>query len=138
MCSGKPPTLWCDLILAETVLSVVSLSMTSGVERALRQKVNCSDAGGLLVEDADEFLAYNLALLFRVDDASESAEEVFGCVGVDEISLKVPVEGVAYCLRLALAHHAVVDENAGEAVADRALNQCCRNPPNPRHRRGRR
>ena len=81
----------------------------------------------MLVEDADELLADNLALLLRINDAPERAEEVFGGVCVNEISLEVAVEGVAYCLRLALTHHAVVDEDAGEAVADCALNQGCRN-----------
>ena len=93
------------------------------IERTLREEVNGADAGGFLVEDANELFADNFALLLGVYDAPERAEEVLGGIGVHQVRIEVALECVANSLRLALAHHSVVHENAGETVADGALDE---------------
>ena len=73
------------------------------------------------LEDPDELAADDLALLLGVDDPVQRTEELLG--GVDH------VEGVEHghevaldLLGLALPHQPVVDVDAGEPVADRALH----------------
>ena len=64
-----------------------------------------------------------LALLFGVGDAGELVEEAVGGVDVDELDLEVAAEGVDDALGLFAAQEAVVDEDAGELVADGAVDE---------------
>ena len=58
MSSGRPPTLWCDLIVAATPSSPPPDSITSGVERALDEEARVpAELARLFLEDADELLA---------------------------------------------------------------------------------
>ena len=77
--------------------------------------------GGL--EDPDELAADDLALLLRVGDAGERVEEPLR--GVDDVQ-RDPGRGDEVALDLlglALAQQPVVDEHAGELVADGALHE---------------
>ena len=73
------------------------------------------------LEDADELAADDLPLLLRVDDALQRTEELVGRVDHVE-GVEDGLEVAAYLLGLALPHHPVVDVDAGEPVADRALH----------------
>ena len=78
-----------------------------------------ADLGGL--EGADELAADDLALLLGVVDPGERVEELVG--GVDDVEgVEDLLEVAPDLLGLALAHHPVVDVDAGEAVADGALH----------------
>jgi hypothetical protein len=48
-----------------------------GIERALRKKLSAADLLGFRLEHVDEQPADGLALLFRIGDALEFAEELF-------------------------------------------------------------
>ncbi len=77
----------------------------------------------LLLEDADELLADDLALRLRVVDAGEALQEAFARVDVDQLDAEALSEGLDDLLGLALAEQAVVDEHAGELVADRLVDE---------------
>ena len=62
MSAGSPPTLWCDLIFAATPVVAARLDHV-GVERALDEEPRrLAELARLLLEDADELLADDLAL----------------------------------------------------------------------------
>ena len=79
--------------------------------------------GRLLLEDADELGADRLALRLRVGDAGELGQEAILGVDGDERDLEVVAERGDDLLALVLAHEAVVDEDARELVADRAVDE---------------
>jgi hypothetical protein len=79
--------------------------------------------GGLLVEDLDEGVADDLALLLRVRDAGEP---VRNCSSASTRITRTPMcagEGGHDLVALAEAQQAVVDEHAGELVADGPVQQ---------------
>jgi len=92
-----------------------------GVERALHQEAGALDLLGLLLEDLDEDAADDLALLLRVGDPAQLAEEAGAGVDVDEAQGEVIAEHAHHRLRFAGAEQAVVDEDAGEALVERLL-----------------
>ena len=65
MRAGRPPTLWCVLISAAGLLPMATLSITSGIKRALRQKIGVADRLERLLENLDEGAADDLALRAR-------------------------------------------------------------------------
>ena len=77
----------------------------------------------LLLEDADELLADDLALLLGIVDAREPREEALLRLHVHERHVEVAVERLDDLLRLVLAQQAVVDEDARELVADRLVHE---------------
>ena len=76
-----------------------------------------------LLEDADELLADDLALLLRVGHAREPAEEALLRLDVDERHVEVAAERLDDLVRLVLAQEAVVDEDARELVADGLVDE---------------
>jgi hypothetical protein len=109
MRAGRPPTLWwLDHV---------------GIERALREEIGAADLLGLLVEHVDEGGADDLALLLGIRDARQAREEQFARVAVNQRDVVVAAEQAHHLLRLARAQQPVVDEDAGELVADGLVNQ---------------
>src|SRR4051812_12388871 len=81
------------------------------------------DLTGSLLEDPDELTADDLALLLRVGDAGESVHEAVGRVHDLELH---PGDGDEIALDLfglARPQQAVVDEDAGQLIADGALHE---------------
>ncbi len=93
------------------------------VERPLDEEADVAELPCLLLEDADELLADDLALLLRVGNAGEPREEPLLRLHVDERDVEVAAEGLDDLLRLVLAQQAVVDEDARELVADRLVHE---------------
>ena len=122
MSSGRPPTLWCDLIVAATP-SVPPDSITSEYERPLHEPADVAEPPCLLLEDADELAADDLALVLRLLDAVEQLEEALLRLHVDERDVEVLAEGLDDLLRLGLAQQSVVDEDARELLADRLVHE---------------
>ena len=89
-----------------------------GVKRALREELGLARFLRRGLEDINERLADDLALLLRVGDALELREEQLGGVLVLQLHLEVLAEDLLHDLGLAGAQQAVVDEDAGELVAD--------------------
>ena len=77
----------------------------------------------LLLEDADELLADDRALLLGIGDAVEPREEALLRAHVHERDAEVAGEGLDHLLGLVLAQEAVVDEDAGELVADGLVHE---------------
>src|SRR6266550_3319342 len=89
-----------------------------GVERPLDEKSSGAESPGLLLEDPNEFLADDLPLLLGVGHADEPGKEALTSVHVDERDVEVAPERLDDLSRLVLSQESVVDENAGELVAD--------------------
>ena len=77
----------------------------------------------LFLEHFDEEPADRLALPFRIDLALQRADEHVGSVHMDQRQIVVLAEHCDDFCRLVLPHQAVVDEDAGELVADRLVDQ---------------
>src|SRR5438270_6154019 len=90
-----------------------------GVERPLNEEAWAAEARGLLLEHTDELLADDLSLSLRIGHAGEAREEALAGVDRHERNLEVVAEGGYDLIALVLAQQSVVDEDAGELVADR-------------------
>ncbi len=77
----------------------------------------------LLLEDADELGADDLALGLGVRHAREAVEETLLGIDRHERHLEVVAEGGDHLLALVLSHQAVIDEDARELVADGAVDE---------------
>ncbi len=94
-----------------------------GVERPLHEPADVAEPPRLLLEDADELAADDLPLLLRLLDAVEQLEEPLLRLHVDERDVEVLAERLDHLLGLVLAQQAVVDEDAGELLADRLVHE---------------
>ena len=77
----------------------------------------------LFLEHVDEGLADELALLFGIGLAGEPGEELLFGVHVDQRDVVVVAEQGDDLLGLVQPHQPVVDEDAGQLVADRLVDQ---------------
>ena len=91
------------------------------VERALRQEVEFAERLRLVVEDVDERGANDLALLLGVSDAGEPREEDVGRIDMVHGQRQLLVAR-HHLLGLVQAQQAVVDEDALQAIANRAVD----------------
>ena len=73
---------------------------------------------GLFLEDIYEFATDDFALLFRIGDAGEFSHEAIDGVDHNELQAHVLFEGFANLFAFTLAQQTVVDEYAGELVAN--------------------
>ncbi len=96
------------------------------------------DLFGFVVEDRDELVADDLALGLGVGDAGELGEEALAGVDGDDVEAELLAHGLLDFGELVFAQDAVVDEDAGEAVADGAVRRARRRRWSRRRRRGRR
>ena len=87
------------------------------------RKLTSSSLSGLLLEHADELGADPLALLLGVAHAAQPGEEPLLGVDRDERHVEVVAERGDHLRALVLSHQAVVDEHAGQTVADRAVHE---------------
>ena len=77
----------------------------------------------LRVEHVDKGGADDLALLLGVGDPGELAEEQFARVAVDQRDVVMAAEQAHDLLGLAQAQQAGIDEDAGEPLADRLVDE---------------
>ena len=94
-----------------------------GVDRALGEPLGGRELGGFFLEDLDEDAADDLALLFRIGDAGEFVHEAVDGIDDDELEAHVLFERFTDLFALVLAKEAVVDEDAGELLADGAVDE---------------
>ncbi len=94
-----------------------------GIERALREEIGAADLLGLGLEQIDEGAADELALLFGIGLARETAEEHLLRVHMDQWNVVMVAEQRDDLLGLVHPHQPVVDEDAGQLVADRLVDQ---------------
>src|SRR5690606_18616021 len=93
------------------------------VERALHEELGAVDLLGFALEDVDEDAADGLALLLGVRDAGEGVEELVRGVDVDHLEVEVIAEHADHLLALVATQEPVVDEDAGEVVADGLVHE---------------
>ena len=93
------------------------------VDRALGEPVGVFQFGGFGVENVDEGVADDFALLLRVGFAGQPGEEVVFGVDADDADAHVVGEHFHDLVAFAVAKEAVVDEHAGELVADGFVQQ---------------
>ena len=93
------------------------------VERALGQEVDPAELARLLLEDPDELVADDLAFLLRILDAGQPGEEALARIDHHQAHPEVALEGDPQQLRFLLAHQPVVDVDAGQPVADGAMDE---------------
>ena len=94
-----------------------------GIERALSQELSPANLRGLGLEYLDEVLADGLALGLGIGDARQRIEELLLGVHVHERNVVVIAEQAHHLLGFAKAHQAVIDEHAGELIADGLVDQ---------------
>ena len=93
------------------------------VERSLDEPGRIAELARLVLEDADELLADDHALRLGVGHAGELREEPLLRLHMHERHVEDAVEGLHHLLRLALPEQPVVDEDAGQLIADRAMHE---------------
>ncbi len=99
-----------------------------GIDGALRQPLRAlgsraGEPGRFLLEDGDELAADDLALGLRIAHAGQLAEEQLARVDADHPGVQLADEHVHHHVALVQAQQAVVDEHAGQLVADGAMDQ---------------
>ncbi len=78
---------------------------------------------GFALEHFDEFAADDLALLLRIGNTGQVAHELLGGVNVHDLHAEILAEHVHHHLAFVQPQEAVIDEYAGELVADGAMDQ---------------
>ena len=81
----------------------------------------------LFIEDVDEGGADPLALHLGVGDARQPLEEQLLGIHVHQRNVVVLAEQRHHLVGLTVAHHAGIDEDAGQLVANRLVDQDRRN-----------
>ncbi len=94
-----------------------------GVDRALREPARVVLLAGFLFENFDEQVADRLALVFRIIEATEFLHETILGIDANHVHAHVLGEGFHDLVALAVAQQAGVDEDAGQLVADRPVQQ---------------
>ena len=134
-----PPTLWWLFTVCALLVFAPPDSITSGIDHCLGQ-LHLAFAGqfprlGLFLEHLDNLTADDLALLLGIGDARRCRHEL---PVVDTHAFReLPGEHLHDQPCLVQAQQAVVDEHAGELVADRLPGSASPRPRSPRRPTGR-
>ena len=124
MRSGRPPTLWCDLMVTDGPPVKRDALDHVGIERALREEVRAAELLRLLLEHLDEQPADGLALHLGIGRRRRARRGTGRAASrCTRRMLKRSRKVRHHLLGLAGAQQAVVDEDAGELVADRLVDQ---------------
>ncbi len=93
------------------------------VERSLREEIDVAETRCLLLEHADERRTDATALLLGVDDAGERVEELVRRVHMHEPDMSLGDHHVDHALALATTEQPVVDKDARQLIAHRAVHE---------------
>ena len=77
----------------------------------------------LFIEDRDEFVADDLALFFGIAYSGELGEKSLRRIHSNDVQAKFAAQVLLHFLKFILAQHPVVHEDAGQAIAQRAMHQ---------------
>ena len=101
------------------------------VERPLEEPLDLAlvrfgglELGGLLLEDVDERVPDDLALLFRVVDALQAGEEEVRRVDDGQVHAEVLVEHGVHLRRFVATEHAVIDHDGVESDGHCLRKRC--------------
>ena len=98
-------------------------SMTSGYSVPCTRKSTAPISVRFFLEDADEFGADELPLLFRIGDAGQHVQKPIGRIDAANIQMQIVLKHRQHFLEFVLPQQTVVDEHADQPVADRARHQ---------------
>ena len=140
MSSGRPPTLWCDLIVAATPSRRRPTRSRPSRASPGRGSATSPSSRRLLLEDADELLAdRSCASASGSVDARRAARGTAPAPATwTSGTWKWPLERLDDLRRLVLAQQAVVDEDAGRAGRRPPCARAARRPRSRRRPRARR
>ena len=94
-----------------------------GIYCALNEEIHPAEPLALVFKNADKLLADNFSLLLRLGHACELGEETLLGVDSDELHIKALAEDVLDLVALVLSEQTVVNENAGQLLADRSVQE---------------
>ena len=94
-----------------------------GIEGPLSQPFHVADGARLFIEDVDEGMADDLALLLRVFDPGEQIEETILRVHQLEVQIEVLAQVGDDLVAFAGAEHAVIHKDAVQVLADGLVQQ---------------
>ena len=90
---------------------------------ALVATVASLQLGSFGLEDLDEFAADDLALVLGVAHAGELAQKLLAGIDMNDVGVQLAGEHLDNHLAFILAQQAMVDENAGELIANGAMDE---------------
>ena len=93
------------------------------IECALDEEFHVIKLIGFFLEGMNEFSADGLSLLFRFGYACKKVHEMLGCIDVDEFHVEFVCEGVDDLFSFAKTEETVIDENAGQLIADSLVDK---------------
>ena len=93
------------------------------VDRALHEIIHPTELFRFRLKHADEFFSDNLALALRLLHACELQEKALRRVNTNQIHIELLAEHPLDIVPFPLAEQAVVDEYAGQILADRLVQQ---------------
>ena len=96
-----------------------------GVDSALREEAVLGAGADLVPEHLIELGADYFALLLGVGDALEALHKVVAAVDADKVHIEQACERPFDEVALVLAHEPLVDENAGQLLADGTAEKSC-------------
>ena len=88
------------------------------IEGALYEEFHIFELVRFFLESMDEFCTDGLTFLFRFGDAFQKRHEVLGCIDVYQLHVEFVRKGIDDLFCFAEAQEAVVDENAGQLIAN--------------------
>ena len=94
-----------------------------GIQRSLREELGAAELPRLGLEHVDERAADELALGLGIGDAGEARQESVAGVYVDQRDVVMLAEQADDLFGFALPQQAVIDEDAGQLVADRLVDE---------------
>ena len=94
-----------------------------GIDRALGKMIALTQLRGGVLEYLHKFPADDFSLLFRLGHAFERSVEAFRCIDSLQLHREGPGENVHHLIALSGAHEAVIHIDAGQAIANRAIQQ---------------
>ena len=93
------------------------------IDRSLREPLHVAQLGGFALEHFDEQAPDDLPLLLGIGDAGKRRQEFVARIDVIHAHAEILRKRMHDLLRLVQAQEAVIDEDAGETIADRAMDQ---------------
>ena len=88
------------------------------IEGSLYEEFHIFELVRFFLEGMNEFCTDGLTFLFRFGDAFQKRHEVLGCIDVYQLHVEFVRKGIDDLFCFAETQEAVVDENAGQLIAD--------------------
>src|ERR1043166_3903364 len=95
-----------------------------GINRALPKPFGLRQLGLFELKYIDEYSANDLTFLLRIDPPGQMPEKFFASVDMHHPYAEILCQSLQHLLGLVQAQQAIVDEYAGKAVANGAVNEC--------------